>query len=105
MARAPLVANPEYAIAVRGVVTNQTQGFAMPICLDRSAPRHTSRSRDPFLADANFVAGFQTCMARFRRVLCHPASVGNERQAVQLLANGAHADEAIFHLSNAAPLS
>lgn len=77
----------------------------MPICLDRSAPRHTCRSRDPFLADANYVAGYQTAVARFRRVFGHPASEGNERQAVQLLANGVPADEAIFHLSNAAPLS
>lgn len=75
----------------------------MPISLDRSAPRHTSRSRDPFLADANYVAGYQTAVARFQRVIRHPASQGNERQAIQLLASGLPAEDAIFHLSQMAP--
>jgi hypothetical protein len=92
-------------MAGHGVVTNETQGLAMPICLDPTAPRHLPRRKDPSLADTDYAAGYQTAVARFRRVLGHPASVGNERQAVQLLANGVPADEAIFHLSNAAPMA
>jgi hypothetical protein len=62
MARAPLVANPRYAIAVRGVVTNETQGLAMPICLDPTAPRHLPRRKDPSLADTDYFAGYQTAV-------------------------------------------
>jgi hypothetical protein len=38
-------------------------------------------------------------------VFHHPASQGNERVAADLLVNGVPADEAIFHLSNAAPMA
>lgn len=77
----------------------------MPLCLDRAAPRHTSRNRDPFLADANYVAGYQTAVARIQRVFHHPASQGNERVAAELIVQGVDGDQAIRMLCEQAPLS
>lgn len=77
----------------------------MPFSLDRTAPRHTGQRKDFALADADFVAGQQAMAARIRRVFHHPASVGNERQAVELLAHGLPAEQAILHLSNMAPMA
>lgn len=77
----------------------------MPISLDRTAPPHTGRRKDPFLADADFCAGYQAAIGRFQRVIRHPASQGNERVAIDLLAHGLPAEQAILHLSNMAPMA
>lgn len=77
----------------------------MPLCLDKSAPRHSARRNETPLADTNYAAGYRVAVARFQRVINHPASLGNERQAIDLLANGLPADDAIFHLSSMAPVA
>lgn len=77
----------------------------MPLSLDRSAPRHQAKRKDPALADTDYLAGYQTAIARFQRVIRHPASRGNERVAIDLLAHGLPADQAIAMLCEQAPLS